>query len=482
MPSPSRPHLHSPGHLPILLQVVEGGRDHGALQRDLRGAAHRHVRKQRACPRGWARLPGAMSSPTRRSSPSLTPFHSAPRPVLRSHGLLLMSFVFLSPGEPASWGFERIYFVIGVLLLCIILIILLSRESFANRLSKRFLTIERSFLSGSTRRLLEVQENLKRIGSPMTIVFFVVMSFFSWLSMSMALYFVIRALRRLRALCLRTLRVRPSQLRHHHSFLSRLRGALPIPASSTCSPFSACPGPRASPFRYSTMHHGTSRTQSSGFASSLREHLKIRDIRKLEAEEEHRHLTVVSCDDSVTVSHSPHEIDYVVPDDRLKDEKGKLSSTRSSTSICSRSLSCFFFLSLSVFTFILVMSRLGKMADLVINKGVDLKDIFLLVAYSCPPFLTFTLPMAFPPLRRSWSWGGFRARTRYWRSRQAASTCMYLFVPISMLGLVVFIAGFLNNSLLLSKSSDAFRNTLAKSRKKGSPSRKRGHLQRISPG
>lgn len=125
-----------------------------------------------------------------------------------------------------------------------------------------------------------------------------------------------------------------------------------------------------------------------------------------------------------------------------------------------------FFLSLAVFTFILVMSRLGKMADLVINKGVDFKDIVLLIAYSCPPFLTFTLPMAFL-LSTVVVLGRLSSENEILALKASGVNLMYLFVPISMLGIAVFFAGFLNNSLLLSKSSDAFRNTLANIAKKG---------------
>ncbi len=125
-----------------------------------------------------------------------------------------------------------------------------------------------------------------------------------------------------------------------------------------------------------------------------------------------------------------------------------------------------FLLSLAVFTFILVMSRLGKMADLVINKGVDLKDIIMLVAYSCPPFLTFTLPMAFL-LSAVVVLGRLSSENEILALKASGVNLMYLFVPIAALGLVVFFAGFLNNSLLLSKSSDAFRNTLANIAKKG---------------
>ncbi len=125
-----------------------------------------------------------------------------------------------------------------------------------------------------------------------------------------------------------------------------------------------------------------------------------------------------------------------------------------------------FFLSLAVFTFILVMSRLGKMADLVINKGVDFKDIVLLIAYSCPPFLTFTLPMAFL-LSTVVVLGRLSSENEILALKASGVNLMYLFVPISMLGIAVFFAGFLNNSLLLSKSSDAFRVTLADIAKKG---------------
>jgi len=47
-----------------------------------------------------------------------------------------------------------------------------------------------------------------------------------------------------------------------------------------------------------------------------------------------------------------------------------------------KELSSILFLSLGILTFILVLSRLGKIADLVINKGVGFKDIFALIAFS----------------------------------------------------------------------------------------------------
>lgn len=124
-----------------------------------------------------------------------------------------------------------------------------------------------------------------------------------------------------------------------------------------------------------------------------------------------------------------------------------------------KELILFFLLSLSVFTFILVLSRLGKMADLVINKGVNLKDIVLLVAYLSPPFLTFTLPMAFL-LSAVVALGRLSGENEILILKASGVNLRNLFVPVAMLGVVVFAAGFLNNAFLLSKSSEAFRETL----------------------
>lgn len=52
-------------------------------------------------------------------------------------------------------------------------------------------------------------------------------------------------------------------------------------------------------------------------------------------------------------------------------------------------------LGLLVFTLVLLMGRLVKLADLVINKGVALGDILALFAALVPSFLTISIPLAF---------------------------------------------------------------------------------------
>jgi lipopolysaccharide export system permease protein len=50
---------------------------------------------------------------------------------------------------------------------------------------------------------------------------------------------------------------------------------------------------------------------------------------------------------------------------------------------------------LVVFTFILLVGRIFKLSELVINKGVNLFDVLKLFAFILPNFLVFTIPMAF---------------------------------------------------------------------------------------
>jgi uncharacterized protein (TIRG00374 family) len=109
-------------------------------------------------------------------------------------GLLLITFIFFPSGHLPLRVSQGIYAIMAVLVLCVLMIILLSRKTFVDRLSKRFTNIEKSFLAKFAKRIVEIQENLARIRSPMTLIYFIVISFFTWLSMSAALYCVIKAL------------------------------------------------------------------------------------------------------------------------------------------------------------------------------------------------------------------------------------------------------------------------------------------------
>src|SRR6185295_16095225 len=53
-----------------------------------------------------------------------------------------------------------------------------------------------------------------------------------------------------------------------------------------------------------------------------------------------------------------------------------------------------FFLGLGVFTFILLIARILKLVELVVNRGVPAWEIFRLFSYILPAFLEVTVPMA----------------------------------------------------------------------------------------
>jgi lipopolysaccharide export system permease protein len=53
-----------------------------------------------------------------------------------------------------------------------------------------------------------------------------------------------------------------------------------------------------------------------------------------------------------------------------------------------------FLLGLAVFTFVLLLARLLKLIELVVNRGLPFTRILELLAYLMPPFLEVTLPMA----------------------------------------------------------------------------------------
>jgi lipopolysaccharide export system permease protein len=125
-----------------------------------------------------------------------------------------------------------------------------------------------------------------------------------------------------------------------------------------------------------------------------------------------------------------------------------------------------FALSVGIFTFIMVLSRLGKLTDLVINKGVDLSDIVLLVIYSTPTYLTFTLPMAFM-LSTIVVLGRQSSENELLALKANGIDLRYLFMPVLALAIGIFLVGVVDTTFLLSKSSEAFRTTLITIAKKG---------------
>ncbi len=131
-----------------------------------------------------------------------------------------------------------------------------------------------------------------------------------------------------------------------------------------------------------------------------------------------------------------------------------------------KELSTILLLSLGILTFILVISRLGKIADLVINKGVGLKDIIFLIAFSIPPYLTFTLPMAFL-LSVIVVLGRLSTENEVLALKANGVNLKWLLVPIAAVSLIITTLGLVNTNFLLPRCSGLFRETLITVIKKG---------------
>jgi lipopolysaccharide export system permease protein len=131
-----------------------------------------------------------------------------------------------------------------------------------------------------------------------------------------------------------------------------------------------------------------------------------------------------------------------------------------------KELSYILLLSLGILTFILVLSKLGKIADLVINKGVGLKDIIFLITFSIPPYLTFTLPMAFL-LSVIVVLGRLSTENEILALKASGVNLKWLLAPIAGVGLVITICGLFNTNYLLPRCSGLFRETLITVIKKG---------------
>lgn len=125
-----------------------------------------------------------------------------------------------------------------------------------------------------------------------------------------------------------------------------------------------------------------------------------------------------------------------------------------------------FFLSLFVLTLVLVLARIQKITDLIINKGVEIEDIARILLYSSPPSLTFTLPMSFL-LSTMVALGRLSTENELFALRTSGISLRKIYIPVSLLGVCIAIFGLLNTFFFLPKSSDLFKDALIRIVKKG---------------
>ena len=104
-------------------------------------------------------------------------------------GLLLLTFIFFPKQSLPLQVSRSLYILVSLLIVLMAVLVIMSREGFTKKMTVRLNKIDKPFFLKLARRVMEVQENLKRINSPLNLFYFILIAFLQWLSMSSALYF-----------------------------------------------------------------------------------------------------------------------------------------------------------------------------------------------------------------------------------------------------------------------------------------------------
>lgn len=118
-----------------------------------------------------------------------------------------------------------------------------------------------------------------------------------------------------------------------------------------------------------------------------------------------------------------------------------------------------FFLSIAVFTFVLLVGNFIKMAELIINKGVALLYLVKLVLYLIPYLLSYTVPMAMLTATLI-AFGRLSSDNEIMAMRSLGINVLTISMPILVLGILVSLLSIPLNDTLLSKAHFASRKAL----------------------
>ena len=106
-----------------------------------------------------------------------------------------------------------------------------------------------------------------------------------------------------------------------------------------------------------------------------------------------------------------------------------------------------FILSLVVFTFVLLVGNIIKLADLVINKGVNIFSVLKLFSYLVPWLLSFTLPIA-ALTAVILTFGRFSSDGELTAMKASGISLARVSTPVIMIGVIFsFLAFFLNDQV-----------------------------------
>lgn len=114
---------------------------------------------------------------------------------------------------------------------------------------------------------------------------------------------------------------------------------------------------------------------------------------------------------------------------------------------------------LVVFTFILLIGRIFKLSELVINKGVNLFDVLKLFIFILPNFLVFTIPMAFL-LGVLLAFGRLSSDHELTAMKASGISLFQLIPPVITVSFLCYLAAAFMAIYALPWGSRSFRNTL----------------------
>ena len=115
-----------------------------------------------------------------------------------------------------------------------------------------------------------------------------------------------------------------------------------------------------------------------------------------------------------------------------------------------------FFLSLAIFTFVLLMGNIIKMTDLVIIKGVNIVDILHLLLWLAPYLLSFTLPMAVL-IAVLLGFGRLSQDNEVLAMRASGFSLYRIMFPIIIIGLIFSLFSFILNDRFIPQARYATR-------------------------
>lgn len=107
-------------------------------------------------------------------------------------GLLLITFIFFPGQALPAFVSKALYVLVVIFSICVLLLFAISQEKAAETITGYLHRHPKPLLNKLAKRISEIHENLRRIRTPGRLSLFVVLTLANWLSMAMALYFSLK--------------------------------------------------------------------------------------------------------------------------------------------------------------------------------------------------------------------------------------------------------------------------------------------------